>query len=98
MEPEPVWIESKDKFIEACKVPDGCECVVGRLNTDYELRSEAYSSVKKGWTPEGNYDDVGHLGDVPTGEVAESGEGEVVAEHTGCVGEVGGVPTGEVSN
>lgn len=34
------------------------ECIVKHLNTDYELRSEAYSSVKKGWTPEGNYDDV----------------------------------------
>lgn len=58
VEPEPVWIESKNEFIEACKVPDGCECIVKHLNTDYELRSEAYSSVKKGWTPEGNYDDV----------------------------------------
>lgn len=58
VEPEPVWIESKNEFIEACKVPDGCECIVKHLNTDYELRSEAYSSVKKGWTPEGNYDGV----------------------------------------
>lgn len=48
-----------DKLIDdECKVPDGCECIVKHLNTDYELHSEAYSSVKKGWTPEGNYDDV----------------------------------------
>lgn len=58
VEPEPVWIESKDKLIEACKVPEGCECIVERLNSDYELRSETYNSVKKDWTPEGNYDDV----------------------------------------
>ena len=29
-----------------------------RLNSDYELRSETYNSVKMDWTPEGNYDDV----------------------------------------
>lgn len=28
------------------------------LNSDYELRSETYNSVKKDWTPDGNYDDV----------------------------------------
>ncbi len=56
--PDPVFIESKDEFMEACKVPEGCECIVERLNSDYELRSETYNSVKMDWTPEGNYDDV----------------------------------------
>lgn len=56
--PEPVFIESKNEFMEACRVPYGCECIVKRLNSDYELRSETYNSVKKDWTPEGNYDDV----------------------------------------
>lgn len=56
--PDPIFIESKDEFMEACKVPEGCECIVKHLNSDYELRSETYNSVKKDWTPEGNYDDV----------------------------------------
>lgn len=56
--PDPVFIENKDEFIEACKVPDGCECVVEHLSSDYELRSETYNSVKMDWTPEGNYDDI----------------------------------------
>lgn len=56
--PDPIFIESKDKFMEACKVPEGCECIVEHLNSDYELRSETYNSVKMDWTPEGNYDDV----------------------------------------
>lgn len=58
VKPDPVFIENKDEFMEACQVPYGCECIVERLNSDYELRSETYNSVKKDWTPEGNYDDV----------------------------------------
>lgn len=38
VEPEPIWIDSKDEFVEACKVPEGCECIVEHLNSDYELR------------------------------------------------------------
>ena len=46
--PDPIFIESKDKFMEACKVPEGCECIVEHLNSDYELRSETME-IPEGW-------------------------------------------------
>ena len=47
MEPEPAWIESKDEFIEACKVPEGCECVVEHLSSGYEQLERLTGKRKK---------------------------------------------------